>query len=220
MELEDSLPSSKCPPTIPILSQMNLIQKRKPCFLNVHFNIILPSTSRFSKCLFHSGYLVEILYAFFIFAMLVSCSSSHPLLYDRSSNMWWRLYIMKLLIAPFLQPSVTSPVLCSHILLFWNTLNLYYSLDIKDHVSHPHKTTGILTNLYRKYFTEKANSNLLLICSRSEMNRKRLLRYDSLLDKLSFLPRLWLVVFIAVFHCTSAACTLTSVFWGPRWWNG
>jgi hypothetical protein len=178
MELEDSLPSSQCPPTIPILGQMNLIQKRKPCFLNVHFNIILPSTSRFSKCLFHSGLLVEILYAFLISAMLVSCSSYHPPLYDHSSNMWWRLYIMKLLIAPF------SPASCHFTrLMFWNTLNLYYSLDIRDHVSHPHKTTGILTNLYRKYFTEKADSNILLICSCSEMNGKRLLRYDSLLDK-------------------------------------
>jgi hypothetical protein len=45
----------------------------------------------------------------------------------------------------FLQPSVTSSLFGPNILLsslFSNTLNLCYSLNVRDHISHSYKTTG------------------------------------------------------------------------------
>jgi hypothetical protein len=56
----------------------------------------------------------------------------------------------------FLQPSVTSSLLGPNILLstlFSNTLNLCYSLNVRDKVSHPYKTTGKIIVLYIFIFT-------------------------------------------------------------------
>jgi hypothetical protein len=57
---------------------------------------------------------------------------------------------MKLLIADFLQPPVISSLFCPIILLstlFSNTFSPYYSLNIRDQVSHPQKTAGKITIL-------------------------------------------------------------------------
>jgi hypothetical protein len=46
----------------------------------------------------------------------------------------------------FLQPPVTSPLFGPNILpstLFWNTLSLCSSINVRDQVSHPYRTTGI-----------------------------------------------------------------------------
>jgi hypothetical protein len=56
----------------------------------------------------------------------------------------------------FLQPPVISSLLDPNILLstlFSNTLNLWSSLNVRDQVSHPYKTTGKITVLYILIFT-------------------------------------------------------------------
>jgi hypothetical protein len=63
---------------------------------------------------------------------------------------------MQLLIKQFLQPPVTLSVLGPNILLstlFSNILNLCYSLNVRDQVSHPYKTTGKIIVLYILIFT-------------------------------------------------------------------
>jgi hypothetical protein len=58
---------------------------------------------------------------------------------------------MKLLIIQFFQPPVTSSLFGQNILLralFSNTLNLYSSLNVRDHVLQPYRTTGKIIVLY------------------------------------------------------------------------
>jgi hypothetical protein len=47
-------------PMVPILSQLNLIHALRSYFLNIHFNIILPSTPTSSGVLFSLGFLIDI----------------------------------------------------------------------------------------------------------------------------------------------------------------
>jgi hypothetical protein len=52
---------------------------------------------------------------------------------------------MKRLIMQFLQPPITSSLLDKSIflsILFSDTLGLFCSFNVKDQLSHPHKTTG------------------------------------------------------------------------------
>jgi hypothetical protein len=56
----------------------------------------------------------------------------------------------------FLQPPVTSSLFGPNILLstlFSNTLNLRSSLNVRDQISHPYKTTGKIIVLYILIFT-------------------------------------------------------------------
>lgn len=57
MEPKGSLPCSYKSPLIPIHAHIS-------CFFETDFNIILPPTSKFQKCLFPSNPQTQILYAF------------------------------------------------------------------------------------------------------------------------------------------------------------
>jgi hypothetical protein len=73
---------------------------------------------------------------------------------NHSNFTWRRVQVMKLLIVYFLQPR-TSSLLGPNILfsiLFWNTFSLCSSINIRDQMSHPYRTTGKIIVLYVPIF--------------------------------------------------------------------
>jgi hypothetical protein len=78
-----------------------------------------------------------------------------PRLYN--SNYTWRsVQIMKPSLCSFFHPAITPSLFGPNILLntlYSNTLSLCSSLTIRDHVSHPYRTTGKIIVLYILTFT-------------------------------------------------------------------
>jgi hypothetical protein len=75
---------------------------------------------------------------------------AHPLLND-SNYTWQTVQIMKLFIMQFPQSSITLSLFGPNILLsilVSNTLRLCSSLNVRDQVSHPYKTTGKIIFLH------------------------------------------------------------------------
>jgi hypothetical protein len=76
---------------------------------------------------------------------------SHPPLFDHSNYTWRRVQVVKLLIMQYFQPSCHLIPLRSKYSpsnLFSNTLSLCSSLNVREQVSHPYKTTGKIIILY------------------------------------------------------------------------
>jgi hypothetical protein len=114
--------------------------------LSTHLRLGLPS------CLFLSGSPTNILYPH---SCYMPCSPHPPWLYH-SNYIWRGVQVMKLLIMhSFLQPPVTSSLfgqIFSSVLCFPNTLSLCSSLNIRDLVSHPYRTTGKIVVSYIRIF--------------------------------------------------------------------
>jgi hypothetical protein len=128
---------------VPILSQIKTVYSLPYRFLNVHFNIILPSDPSSSKWTL-SGFPTKALYALLLSpdtrympAYLIILDLITRMIFGEqyrswSSSLW-----------SFLHYPVTSSILGSNILLrtpFSNTLILRSSPNMSDHVSHPYKT--------------------------------------------------------------------------------
>jgi hypothetical protein len=71
--------------------------------------------------------------------------SSHPPWLNHSNYTWRRVQVIIYSLCSFLQHLVTSSLFRPNILfntLFSNTLYLCSSLNVRDQVSHPYRTTG------------------------------------------------------------------------------
>jgi hypothetical protein len=137
----------KTRPPVPIPSHINLVHFLPPShILKIHFNIILPSTSKSFKSLSlrlpHQNP-----------AWISTCPSpchmphpSHSSWSDHLKNTWSGLEIMSPHYA-VLSTSLLGPIIFLRT-PFSNTLSLYSSLSVRDQVLHQYKTTGKIIVLY------------------------------------------------------------------------
>jgi hypothetical protein len=114
----------KSPPLVPILSQISpyhpILSLKSILILSSHLRLGLPSG------LYPSGFPTKILYAFLPWP-------SHP-----HHSTWQKVQVMKF-------SPTTSSVFSPDILpstMFQNTLSLCSSLNVRDQVSHPYRTTS------------------------------------------------------------------------------
>jgi hypothetical protein len=78
---------------------------------------------------------------------------SHPSLLDHSNYFWREVQVMKLLFMQ-LPPISSSSLFGANILLstlFSHTLSLCSSLNIRDQVPHPYRTTSKIIVLYNRH---------------------------------------------------------------------
>ena len=150
----------KCPPPVPILSQINSVHALPSHFLKIHFNIILPSMFISSKWSFLSGFPTKTLYAPPLSPTRATCSV-HLTLLDLITHIifgeeyrTWSSSSRSLRQSPgtlsLLDPNI---FLCSP---FSKTLSLRSPFNMRDQVLHPYKTTGkiivTVTSLMKIYW--------------------------------------------------------------------
>ena len=152
MEPDSSSPCWQQPATFPVLNQINPVHALPTNFFKTCFNIIFPSTPRFSKWslslrLKHQNSLWT--YSFPHMSLLPR--PSHSSWFDHLDSSLWTLTIKELLVSEILQSPVTSSLLDPNIFfstLFSNTLSLHYSPNVRDKFLYLCTTTGNIVVLY------------------------------------------------------------------------
>jgi hypothetical protein len=125
------------PPLVPIHSQM---RPSTPSYPNFLWNILIFSHLRLGRPngLFASGFLTKALYVFLIPSIHATCPAQLTPLDLITYNILRSVQVVKLFICSVLQASTPSSLLGPNIplrILFSNSLSLFYSLSMRDHVS-------------------------------------------------------------------------------------
>jgi len=141
----------KCPPPIPILSQIDPVHAPPSHFLMMYLNIILTSMPGSSK--WSLGLRLTDQNPVCISALPHTCCMpypSHSSRFDHLNNIGWRYRSLSSSLCSFLHSLVTASLLGPNILntLFSNTLSLHSPLSVSDQVSHPFRTSGKIMVLY------------------------------------------------------------------------
>jgi hypothetical protein len=159
----------KSPPLVPTLNHIHPVHTTTSYFSKIHFIIILASTARSSYwsasfCLSHQN-----LACIPFLSMLATYTANHILIdliiliiFEEEYKFWSSS------LCSFLQPSVTSSLFGPNILfstLFSNILSLCSSLNVRDQVSHPYRTTDKRTVLCILIFTAHLFICLYFVCS-------------------------------------------------------
>jgi hypothetical protein len=139
-EPEISLPRSKCPSPVRILSQLDAFHKPSSYFLMFHFYIIFPTCLDLPSGNFPSGFPTENLHTPLLSPIRTTCHT-HLTLFDFSFEQYCLRNTDHLSssLCSFLHSLVSLFHLDPNILLntLSNTLTLRSFLNDNDHVSHP-----------------------------------------------------------------------------------
>jgi len=156
MEPEGSLPHSQVPANCPYPEPTQSSPKTSFHFLKIHLNIILPFPLGLPSGLFPSGFPTKILYTPLFSPIRATCPANLILLDFIIRRILGEDYrSLGSSLCSFLHSLVTSSFLDPNILLntlFSNTLSLCSFHNVRDQVSHPHKTTNKITVLYISIF--------------------------------------------------------------------
>ena len=136
----------KCPPPVPILSQLDPVHTPSSHFLKIHLNIILPSKPGSPKWSLSLSFPHQNPIYASALPILATCPAHLILLDFITRKIFGDQYrSLSSSLCSFLQSPVTSSLLDPNIslnTLFSNTLSLHSTLNMSDQVSYSYKKTG------------------------------------------------------------------------------
>jgi len=140
----------KCPPPVPILSQLDPVHTSTSHFLKIHLNIILPSTPGNPKWSLSLRFPHQTLYTPLLSPIRATCLDYFILDFISRTILGEQYISLSSSLCSFLHSPVTSSLsgLIPLNTLFSNTLSLRSSLNVSDQVSHPYRTMGNIIVLY------------------------------------------------------------------------